>query len=126
MFFGLFGKKQQLAVKTDRSGQPYKLQNAMIEQKLTHDETVLADIPGVRINDESGVPVMYFCGIEGVKVKKQISPGDGQRIPEEVVLESVTINKGFKPGRYNLKNVKLYSNGQIQIIATAGTKFERV
>lgn len=125
-FFGLFGKKQQLTVKTDSSGQPYKLQHAMVQQRLTHDQTVLADIKGVRITNESNVPVMYFCPMSGIEIHKQISPGDGKMIPEQVALEGITIKKGFKSGIYDLKSVKLYSNGKIQVIATAGTKLERV
>jgi hypothetical protein len=125
MLFGLFGKKE-LTVKTDSAGQPYRLAGKMREVNLSHDQTVLADVNNVAVIDEHGKPVMYFCNIRNVQIHKELSPGDGDRLPETVELNGIKIPKGFKTGSYNLRNVKLYSNGAIQIIATAGTKVERV
>jgi hypothetical protein len=130
-FQRLFGKKQEKValvtpVKVDGSSQPYVLQNNMMMKQMTHDQTVLADIPNVRVRDEGGEPKMYFCGINGLIIKEQISKGDGKYLPEGVVLEDLKIMKNFKSGYYNLKNVKLHSNGSIQVIATADTEWELV
>jgi len=129
--FNLFKKKRSVPsgdpVKVDLSSQPNVLKDRMQRANMTHDETILADIPNVRIRSEVGIPVMYFCDSRDIVVKERISKGDGGAIPNDLVLEKINMPKGFmKDGWYTLKNVKIHSNGTMQVIATAATKFELV
>ncbi len=131
----LFGKTKRtddgivpdgIPVRVDGSSQDYKLQNHMTAQKMTHDGTVEANISNVRVHMEYGVPKMYFCGMRGIDVLKKISKGDGGPIPQGLVLEKLNFPFDAKQGYYDLKNVKLHSNGTMQIIATAATQWDLI
>ncbi len=97
---------------------------------MSHDQAVIADIPSVRIRKEGKSAKMYFCNMGYLQVKEVINNGDGKTIPSDVKLHGVKISKELlekdRDAYYNLKNVKLYSNGTIQVIATSETKFEKV
>ncbi len=109
---------------TTSSAQPHVLREKMKERKLTHGETVTASISPVRLEAASGRMALYFCPMETLDVHETITPGDGGDIPLSVVVEGLTLPPGLKSGLYTLKNVKLSSNGTMQVIATAETAWE--
>lgn len=130
MFFGLFKSKKQ-KVSIDSSGQPAVLAIRMEDANMSHDQAVIADIPNVRVRKEGrSVANIYFCSIRPINVKEVINAGDGKSIPTEAKLSGIKISKELleknRDAYYNLKNVKLYSNGTIQVIATSETTFEKV
>ena len=106
--------------------QPHVLQQRMREEKLTHGEIVRADLSPVRLehHPESGKTYMYFCPMHLIDVVEKVSPGDGGSLPAEATLKGIVIDKVLTPGLYTLKNVTLFSNGTLQVIANEDTKFE--
>jgi hypothetical protein len=68
--------------------------------------------------------ILYFCPMKALDVVGSVKPGDGQDIPAEVTLEGVKVPSDLKSGMYTLKNVKLSSNGTMQVVATAETCWE--
>lgn len=132
LFSKLFGFKQKkeesLDVILTQYSQPHVLQQRMKEANLTHGQTVRADIDNVRIEQNWEKAVLYFCPVEKIKVNECISEGDGGSIPADATLVGFEkiLPKDIKPGLYDLKNAKLFSNGTMQVIADADTKFELV
>lgn len=132
LFASLFGggrgnvEKSQEAteVLTTSSAQPHVLREKMKEKKLTHGETVTASMSPVRLESALGRMHLYFCPLQSIDILETISPGDGGDIPSEVVVEGLTVPAGHKSGLYTLKNVKLSSNGTMQVIADAKTVWE--
>src|SRR3546814_8167384 len=57
---------------------------------------------------------------------EKINPGDGGEIPHGLVVDGLTIPPGFKDGLYTLKNVKLSSNGSIQVMAGEDTSWDAI
>ena len=106
--------------------QPHVLQQKMKEEKLTHGETVMANLSPVRLENSFGKMVLYFCPMKTIEVLQTLSDGDGGSIPEEAKVEGLTIPEDYQPGFYTLKNVTLTSNGTMQVKATEETTWERV
>lgn len=106
--------------------QPHVLQQRMKEERLMHGDRVKADITPIRLESNFGKMVMYFCPMQSIEVKQRLSIGDGGSLPAEAIIEGLTVPKALKPGLYTLKNVELFSNGTMQVIATADTEFEAV
>jgi hypothetical protein len=131
IFANLFSSKGSIEkvetsgeVFTTSSAQPHVLREKMKEQKLTHGETVKASISPVRLEAASGKMALYFCPMETLNIIETINPGDGGDIPMSVAVEGLTVPPGQKSGLYTLKNVKLSSNGSMQVIATPETVWE--
>ena len=106
--------------------QPHVLQQRMKEEKLTHGERVTANISPVRLESNFGKMVMYFCPMQGIEITQRLEKGDGRSLPSEAIIENISVSEQKKPGLYTLKNVQLFSNGTLQVIATADTFFEEV
>jgi hypothetical protein len=96
----------------------------MREQKMSHGETVMANISPVRLATDYGKMVMYFCPVKTIEVLKKVAAGDGGEIPTQAIVEGLTIPADYKPGLYTLKNVKISSNGTMQVMATSATEWE--
>lgn len=134
LFASLFGSKGNIEkeestsseVFATASAQPHILREKMREKKLTHGETVTASISPVRLEAALGKMYLYFCPVQTIDVHETIAPGDGGDIPASVVVEGLTVPAGSKPGLYTLKNVKLSSNGVMQVTADANTTWETV
>jgi len=131
IFANLFSSKGSIEkaetskeVFTTSSSQPHVLQEKMKEKKLSHGETVTATISPVRLESAWGKMALYFCPMQTLDVAETITPGDGGDIPSDVIVEGLTVPREHKSGLYTMKNVKLSSNGTIQVIATAETIFE--
>lgn len=133
-FFGrLFGTKSQPAevskptpVVITSYSQPHVLQQKMKEEKLTHGETVMANLSPVRLENANGKMILYFCPMKSIEVLQTISSGDGGSLPTEAHVEGLTVPGNYEPGHYMLKNVTLTSNGTMQVKATEDTVWERV
>jgi hypothetical protein len=102
------------------------LQQKMKEQKMTHGETVMANLSPVRLEKNSAGMVMYFCPLKSIEVLATFSNGDGGSIPSQATVEGLTVNGDLRPGLYKLKNVKLTSNGTMQVAVTEKTSWETV
>jgi hypothetical protein len=106
--------------------QHHVLQQRMKEEKLMHGDRVTANLSPVRLEANFGKMVMYFCPMQGIEITSRIAEGDDGAIPSEAILEGIAVPANFSPGLYTLKNVELFSNGTMQVIATANTEFEAV
>lgn len=133
LFANLFGAKGSMEkpetsteVVTTSSAQPHVLREKMREKKLTHGETVTVNMSPVRLESAFGKMHLYFCPMKSLEVLKTVAPGDGGDIPHQVVVEGLTVPTELKSGLYALKNVKLSSNGAMQVIADAETTWEMV
>lgn len=136
LFSNLFGAKEKNERETEKStpivltsySQPHVLQQRMKEAKLTHGETVKGDIGPVRLESSFGKMVLYFCAAQGIEIKERVTNGDGGSIPPDAILKGFDelIPKSKKPGLYMLKEVTLFSNGTMQVIAGKDTVFEAI
>ena len=131
LFANLFGTKghvehaqTQEDVEITSSAQPHVLREKMKEQELTHGETVTATLSPVRLEKEFGKVYMYFCPMQKVEIHEKLTPGDGGDIPPSAVVEGLKIPLGQKSGLYILKNVRLSSNGAMQVVANEKTTWE--
>jgi DNA/RNA endonuclease YhcR with UshA esterase domain len=106
------------------SAQPHVLRERMKEKELTHGETVTATLSPVRLEKAFGKVYMYFCPMESMEIHEKLIPGDGGDIPSEVTVEGLKILGDQKSGLYTLRNVKLSSNGTMQVIANEKTTWE--
>ena len=131
-FFGSLFSPRSLSAETEQPrqvvvtsySQPHVLQQRMREERLTHGETVTANISPVRLETERGKMVMYFCPMKSIEVLHTIANGDGGNLPAQVIVEGLTAPEDLKPGMYKLRNVTLSSNGTMQVKATANTTWE--
>lgn len=133
LFANLFSKtntnnmeQSQTPVVMTYYSQPHVLQQRMKEEKLAHGDRVIANISPVRLESNFGKMVLYFCPMQSIAIQSRIEAGDGGSLPEEAIIGGLTVPGNFKPGLYELKNVELFSNGTLQVNATAKTCFEAV
>jgi hypothetical protein len=128
-FFGSRGNSEQggtsKKVFTTASAQPHVLQEKMRERELTHGQTVMVNMSPVRLESAFGKMHLYFCPMKNLEVVATITQGDGGEIPPDVVVEGLTVPQEHRSGLYTLKNVKLSSNGTMQVIADANTTWEK-
>ncbi len=117
-------QNENIFVKVTSYSQPHVLQQKMKEEKLSHGETVMANLSPVRLENSFGQVILYFCPMKNLEVLQTISEGDGGIIPPEVKVDGLTVPTNLKPGYYTLKNVTLSSNGTMQVIATEETAWE--
>jgi len=106
--------------------QPHVLHQRMREEKMTHGQTVRANLSPVRLELHHGSMVMYFCPMRSIEVLNVLNDGDGGSLPADVKVDDLSVPTGFKPGLYTLKNVTLSSNGTMQVKATEETEWEPV
>ncbi len=132
-FANLFGAKgrstepektKQVIVRSD--SQPHVLQQKMKEGRLTHGETVTVNITPVRLENAYGKMILYFCPMKTMEILETSIEGDGGEIPGRAIVEGLSVSSQHKAGFYSLKNVKLTSNGTIQVISTQNTTWESV
>jgi hypothetical protein len=100
------------------------LREKMKEQKLTHGETVTANLSPVRLEMDYNSMTMYFCPMKAIEVLETHSEGDGGKIPLDAKIEGLNVPSDLKPGFYILKNITLTSNGTMQVKATSKTVWE--
>ncbi len=134
-FFGnLFGAKgkapasqQATSVVLTSSSQPHVLRQRMQEEKMTHGETITANISPVRLDRSyRNEAVLYFCPMKKIEVLQITATGDGGSLPSEATLEGFSVPQDYESGLYRLRNVELTSNGSMQVKATSQTTWERI
>jgi hypothetical protein len=109
------------------SSQPNVLRQRMQDEKLTHGETVTANISPVRLERLfRNEPILYFCPMKKIEILKVVAAGDGGSLPSEASLEGLTVTQELESGLYKLCNVALTSNGTMQVKATSQTTWEKV
>jgi hypothetical protein len=130
-FASLFRPKQAAPVEEKASSviitaysQPHVLQQRMKEEHLSHGETVTANLSPVRLEYDHGRMVLYFCPMKSIEILETIAEGDGGSIPPMAKIEGLSVPGNLKSGFYKLRNVKLTSNGTMQVIATEKTEWE--
>ncbi len=96
----------------------------MREEKLSHGETVMANLSPVRLEKSRGKMVLYFCPMKSIEVLDTLTAGDGGSIPGQVTVEGLSIPRELKEGLYTLKNVTVTSNGTMQVRATDKTEWK--
>jgi hypothetical protein len=106
--------------------QPHVLREKMKQHQMTHGETIMANMSPVRLENSIHGMTLYFCPMENLDIVKTIQSGDGQEIPMEAKVEGFSVPLDFKAGLYALKNVKVTSNGTMQVLATADTTWENM
>lgn len=104
--------------------QPNVLQKRMKEEKMSHGGTVRANLSPVRLDMDHGGVVMYFCPMQKLEILEVISEGDGNNLPDAAKVEGLNIPSDFKSGLYELENIELTSNGEIQVKATEKTNWK--
>jgi hypothetical protein len=102
------------------------LQQRMRDEKMTHGQTVRANLSPVRLEMSYGGMIMYFCPMRSIEVLETLNRGDGGSLPDEAKVGDLRIPDRFRPGLYTLKNVTLSSNGTMQVNATSKTTWEAV
>ena len=131
-FSNLFGAKGKVSEQKSTTSvvltsysQPHVLRQRMNEEKMTHGETVMANISPVRLErsykDEA---VLYFCPMKKIEVLQITAGGDGGTLPPTATLDGLSVPEGYRPGLYRLCQVELTSNGAMQVRATANTRWE--
>lgn len=129
-FANLFGSKEipveekASSVVITAYSQPHVLQQRMKEESLSHGGTVTANISPVRLEYDHGKMVLYFCPMKNIEILETINEGDGGSIPPQAKIDGLTVPGNLKSGFYKLKNVRLTSNGTMQVIATETTTWE--
>jgi len=135
IFASLFGGRKSEEPQQQKKSRPVTisaysqsdvLQARMKEQKLTHGETVTANLSPVRLELNYGYMTMYFCPMKNIDIIETIAEGDGGRIPPEAKVEGLNVPVNLKPGFYTLKNITLTSNGTMQVKATSDTVWEQL
>jgi hypothetical protein len=133
VFASLFGggksegpsqQQQSRPVNITAYSQSNVLRERMKEQKLTHGETITANLSPVRLEMDFNSMTMYFCPMKSIEVLETLNEGDGGKIPLDAKIEGLNVPSNLKPGFYALKNVTLTSNGTMQVKATGKTVWE--
>lgn len=130
-FFGAKGSyhpdsEKGVPVKITAYSQPNVLQKRMQEEEMTHGQTVMATLSPVRLEKQETGMVMYFCPLRTIEVLNTFSNGDGGSLPAQATIEGLRVSEDQKPGLYTLKNVRLTSNGTMQVTVTKTTAWEAI
>ena len=97
------------------------LRHRMNDRELTHEQTVRADIPNVRVGEpclegswitsNRKAPV-FFCNVGNLTIRENLKPGDGDQLPAKVAVKGLAVGRA---GFFNLENVLITSNGEITV-----------
>lgn len=130
-FSNLFGLEDQSSgtreprrVVVTSSSQPEVLQKVMRKEKLSHGETVMANLSPVRLEKKRGKMVLYFCPMKSLEITETLTVGDGGSLPDQVTVEDLSIPRELEEGLYTLHNVTVTSNGTMQVKATNKTDWK--
>ncbi|MBI2428889.1 MAG: hypothetical protein HYV29_08865 [Ignavibacteriales bacterium] len=116
------------------TSQVEKLKIRMGEKGISHAGELRVDIPGVKVGDttypervtvfskiagtaQREFPV-FFCNISELNIRKILKDGDGGVLPDEAVVHGLRVEN---PGRFNLVNARIFSNGAINIVVDEET-----
>ena len=127
--FGAKGKstQQETSVRITNYSQPHVLRQRMQEERMTHGETVTANISPVRLERTfTNEAILYFCPLQKIEVMNSITAGDGGSLPCEATIEGLSVPKEYREGLYKICNVEITSNGTMQVKATSKTTWEKI
>lgn len=108
--------------------QTHRLRERMGEAAIKHGQAARVDLPGVRVTAApaalSGAPssdpgVVFFCTMGPIQVHEVLQPGDGGRLPDEVVLEGLVVPEA---GTYDILNALVHSNGDLRVRVDSATR----
>lgn len=100
----------------------------MNEAEIHHGQEVRADLSGIRVTaafegwrptPDPTTGVIFFCTMGPIRIREVLSPGDGQALPSEVVLEGLAVPG---PGTYDIVNALIHSNGALRVMADSATR----
>jgi len=96
------------------ASQANRLRETMAAAAITHGETVRADLQRVEVSRKFDLqrPLVFFCQMRDLTVNEIVWPGDGQRLPEDVMLHGLTVER---EGVYDIRNALITSNGRIEV-----------
>lgn len=94
------------------SSQPERLVAAMADSAITHGQTVRGDVERVSVAVGSDTPLVFFCGVRRVTVRRTIEAGDGAPLPDDVVMEGLEVDT---EGTYDIRNALITSNGRVVV-----------
>jgi len=93
--------------------QQERLRAAMASSSISHGQTVRADIEHVEVSTRIfSTPLVFFCGMRGMRVAETVQPGDGGPLPAEVAVTGLVVER---EGMYNIQNARISSNGRIEV-----------
>jgi hypothetical protein len=108
--------------------QSYRLKERMVEAEIRHGQEVRADLTGIRVTAsldgwrtaaDPNTGVIFFCTMGPICIREVLQPGDGQPLPNEVILENLVVPG---PGTYDIMNALVHSNGSLRVHADARTQ----
>ena len=113
------------------NSQSFRLRERATEADIRHGQEVRVDMPHVRVgavsrltNEQIEVAArgeIFFCNMGRIRVREIVAAGDGARLPDTVITDGIDVPE---PGFYDLLNVLVHSNGDIRVIADAGTRIQ--
>ncbi len=103
------------------------LRKRMKDKEITHEQTVRADIPNVRVGEprvegswiSSRKAPVFFCNVGNLMIRENLKTGDGEQLPERVTVKGLAVEKA---GFFNLENVLITSNGVITVVVDERTR----
>jgi len=102
------------------NSQVFKLQTKLMEQGVSHDSVVEANLSMVRMGFAGQI---FFCQ-SGVQIKTVLKKGDGESLPKTAEQRGLIFSEG--PGYYNVQGVRVSANGRIFIEATENTVVKKI
>jgi hypothetical protein len=80
-------------------------------QWLRREDPTPAAVPGA----------VFFCEIGQLRIREVVVEGDDAPLPSSVIVEGLTVPT---PGRYDLVNVLVRTNGDLRLIVDEQTRLE--
>jgi hypothetical protein len=108
--------------------QTHRLRERMGEAAIEHGQSARVDLPGIRVGSvpatwsgaaNPGTGIVFFCTMGPIQVHQVLEAGDGGALPEQVVLEGLTVPE---PGTYDILNALVHSNGDLRVRVDASTR----
>ena len=108
--------------------QGYRLKERMAEAEIRHGQDVRADLTGIRVTAgfqglrtpaDPNAGVIFFCTMGPIRIREVLSHGDGQPLPNEVILDNLVVPG---PGTYDIMNALVHSNGSLRVQVDSETQ----
>ena len=108
--------------------QAHRLRERMAQAEVQHGQEIRADLPGVGVMAmardwftarHKGKGELFFCTMGPIRVREVTTPGDGGRLPTDVIVEGLEVASG---GTYDLLDVLVRSNGDLRLIVDDATR----
>jgi hypothetical protein len=125
--FGMLFRPKDSNIRVTDTSQSHRLTYAMAQAGLAHGDRVIADVGPIQfsVDEDAKTARAYMCNIRSIQVKERVAVGDHKPLPMQVTFKGINVIPQKGINYYKLKNVTLYSNGTIQVIANADTVIEQ-